>query len=346
MLDPPEDIPNTEQEERRRVFWSVYLLDRLVSCGRGRPPAIIDASCHLQLPCENDLWKRGIWRKTLSLDQMTDRTLIMPEKQGYFAHLIAVAHIMGRCAQYMMQEYNIRSPHPLWESGSDFAAIESDLLHAETYLELDSSLGEILQAHMTDEAMVDHQTMGPIIYSRALFHLCHCLLYHPFLLRRRLQACFNRPPASFLSRAFGTSWQHAQDMIQLIQDSRNRGCLFNSSFGGYCLTVAGSVLALWAHQAGDRHLLASSLLRETITYVDDIGHYWPNVKAMVCNRSSYALNLIVVWLFCLLIFPSPGLAASARSKSDPPARQPVRLATDKCNTVPRGDQHYMVHCRL
>ena len=182
-----------------------------------------------------------------------------------------------------MQEYNIRSPHPLWESGSDFAAIESDLLHAETYLELDSSLGETLQAHMTDDATVDHQTMGPIIYSRALFHLCHCLLYHPFLLRRRLQACFNRPPASFLSRAFGTSWQHARDMIQLIQDTRNRGCLFNSSFGGYCLTVAGSVLALWAHQAGDRHLLASSLLRETITYVDDIGHYWPNVKAMVCQ---------------------------------------------------------------
>lgn len=291
MLDPPAHLSITEQEERRRVFWSVYLLDRLVSCGRGRPPAIVDASCHLQLPCEDDVWERGIWKKTLSLDQMTDRTLVMPEKQGKFARLIAMAHIMGRCAQYMMQEFNIRSPHPLWESGSDFAAIESDLLHAENYLELQTPLEYMLAAHITAEGAVNHQKTGPIIYSRAIFHLCHCLLHHPFLLRRRLEACLNPPPASFLARAFRTSWQHAQQMAQLIHDTRNCGGLFNSSFGGYCLTVAGSVLALWSHRAqAEEHLLACSLLEKTISYVDDIGHYWPNVKEMV-------RGLIFVWIF-------------------------------------------------
>ena len=282
MLEPSAYLPVVEQEERRRVFWSVYLLDRLVSCGRGRPPAIVDASCHLQLPCEDDLWNGGIWKKTLSLDQMTDRTPVMPERQSMSARLIATSHIMGRCAQYTMQEFNIRSPHPLWESGSDFAAIESDLLHAETYLEIQIPLARMLSAHVTAEGAVNHQQAGPVIYSRALFHLCHCLLYHPFLLRRRLEACLNPPPASFLSRAFRTSWQHAQQMVQLIGDTRACGGLFISSFGAYCLTVAGSILALWAHRdKAEERLLACSLLQETITYVSDIGNYWQNVKVMV-----------------------------------------------------------------
>lgn len=291
MLNPPADLPITEQEERRRVFWSVYLLDRLVSCGRGRPPAIVDASCHLQLPCDDDLWKRGMWRETLSLDQMTDRTLVSPEKQGTFARLIATAHIMGRCAQYTMQEFNIRSPHPLWESSSDFAAIESDLLHAENYLELQFSLEHVLSAHVTAEGAVDHQETGPIIYSRAIFHLCHCLLHHPFLLRQRLQACLNPPPASFLARAFRTSWQHAQQMVHLVEDTRRCGGLFNSSFGGYCLTVAGSVLALWTHRdQADDYLLACSLLQKTISFVEDIGNYWQNVRGMVSHTTLFLLN--------------------------------------------------------
>lgn len=316
MLDPPAYLPVIEQEERRRVFWSVYLLDRLVSCGRGRPPAIVDASCHLQLPCEDDLWKCGIWKKTLSLDQMTDRTLVMPERQSKFARLIATSHIMGRCAQYTMQEFNIRSPHPLWESGSDFAAIESDLLHAENYLELQFPLEQMLSAHITAEGTLDHQQTGPIIYSRAWFHLCHCLLYHPFLLRRRLEACFNPPPASFLSRAFRTSWQHAQQMVQLTEDTRRCGGLFVSSFSGYCLTVAGSILALWAHRdQAEEQLLARSLLEKTISYVDGIGEYWPNVKVMV-STPQFPSH----WWLVSHTRPSQGIVTAARSGPDSPAR--------------------------
>jgi Fungal specific transcription factor domain len=52
IIDTATDLSYADQGERRRVFWSVYLFDCLVSCGRGRPPAILDASCQLQLPCD------------------------------------------------------------------------------------------------------------------------------------------------------------------------------------------------------------------------------------------------------------------------------------------------------
>jgi hypothetical protein len=34
MLEPTANLSDVDQEERRRVFWSIYLLDKLTSVGR------------------------------------------------------------------------------------------------------------------------------------------------------------------------------------------------------------------------------------------------------------------------------------------------------------------------
>ena len=39
MNEPNPSLPYEDQEERRRVFWSIYILDKLCSCGRARPAA-------------------------------------------------------------------------------------------------------------------------------------------------------------------------------------------------------------------------------------------------------------------------------------------------------------------
>lgn len=48
--DASSNMNDVEREEHRRVFWSVYLLDKLVSCGRARPPAVLNAG-----KCPNSL---------------------------------------------------------------------------------------------------------------------------------------------------------------------------------------------------------------------------------------------------------------------------------------------------
>ena len=307
MLDAAPHLEYAEQEERRRVFWSVYILDRLVSCGRGRPPAIVDASCLLQLPCDDFVWKEGLWKKTLSLDELANRMLDTPERQGGFAQVVVMAHTLGRSAQYMLQEYNIRSRHPPWDPSSDFAAIGSDLLHLETHLEMQKSLREKLVPYITNNGIVDHQSTGPILFSRALFHLCYCLLNHPFLLRRRIDTSQKLAPASFLSRAFTLGWQHAQYMIELICDARSQGCVFQASFSGYCATFAGSIAALQTHHEDlVMRGKAQALLQETIAYLEDVGHYWHNVSSMVSLSSKYSIpsqplrfNMFAVYLLHL-----------------------------------------------
>ncbi|KAF5686543.1 zn 2cys6 transcription factor [Fusarium circinatum] len=281
MLENAGHLSYSQQEERRRVFWSVYLLDRLVSCGRGRPPAIVDASCHLQLPCDESIWREGLWAKTQSLDEMTNRTLSISQRQCPLAQVIAIAQILGRCAQYVLQDFNIRGPHPPWDPGSDFAGIESDLLHFEAYLEIQRPIDEILTPYVLAEGVVDSQSSGPIIFSRALFHLCYCLLNHPFLLRRRINTCRNLAPVSFIKRSSDLAWLHAQQMMVLIRESRKLGCSFHASSSGYAVTVAGSIIALRTY---DEHSPTSQeahiLLDEALGYLDIIGHHWSNASTL------------------------------------------------------------------
>ena len=291
MLENATYLPYAEQEERRRVFWSVYLLDRLVSCGRGRPPAIVDASCHVQVPCDESTWRDGLWAKTQSLDEMTNRTLSVAQRQGPFAQVIAIAHVLGRCAQYVLQDFNIRGPHPPWDPGSDFAGIESDLLHFEAYLEIQRPVSEMLEPHISAEGVVDSQSTGPIIFSRALFHLCYCLLNHPFLLRRRINTCRNLAPISFIQRSSDMAWLHAQQMMALIREARKSGCSFHSSSSGYAVTVAGSIIALRTYDADSiASEQAQVLLEEALLYLDMIGQHWSNVRTMVmCPTSRFAV---------------------------------------------------------
>ena len=292
MLENATHLPYAEQEERRRVFWSVYLLDRLVSCGRGRPPAIVDASCHVQVPCDESIWRDGLWAKTQSLDEMTNRTLSVAQRQGPFAQVIAIAHVLGRCAQYVLQDFNIRGPHPPWDPGSDFAGIESDLLHFEAYLEIQRPVSEMLEPHISAEGAVDNQSTGPIIFSRALFHLCYCLLNHPFLLRRRINTCRNLAPISFIQRSSDMAWLHAQQMMTLIREARKSGCSFHSSSSGYAVTVAGSIIALRTYDADSiASEQAQILLEEALLYSDIIGQHWSNVRTMVmCPASRFAVS--------------------------------------------------------
>ncbi|KIW04919.1 hypothetical protein, variant [Verruconis gallopava] len=294
MLEPPAHLPYADQEERRRVFWSVYLLDRLVSCGRGRPPAIVDACCQLQLPCDEQMWRDGLWQQTLTLDELANRTSRNSQRQGCFAHVIVMAYTVGRTAQYMLQEFNIRSRYPPWDPASDFAAIEADLIHLECRLELDRPLSEVLAPHISPEGRVDYQSTGPIIFARVLLHLCYCMLTHPFLLRRRLEMGNISAPSSFLARMFDTGWRHAQSMVELFKEANENMCTFRSSFSGYCILIAGSIAALYAHNEDSSvRLKASNLLQEAILYLQDTGRYWRNVSTMALILQQAAENTLM-----------------------------------------------------
>ena len=57
FLQPCKDW--CELEERRRVFWNVFLMDRFCSAATGCNLSITSADVKRRLPCEGALWEEG-----------------------------------------------------------------------------------------------------------------------------------------------------------------------------------------------------------------------------------------------------------------------------------------------
>ncbi|GAD93729.1 hypothetical protein NECHADRAFT_44766 [Paecilomyces variotii No. 5] len=291
MMDANTNISLADQEERRRVFWSLYLLDRIVSCGRARPPAILEASCQLQLPCDEDAWKAGVWQQTDTLDQLSNKALLNRDNIGPFALVVIMAYILSRAAQYMLQEYNIRSRDPPWDPNSDFASISSDLLYIESQFELQNPVKELMTDNSKGKGTVDLTTYGLAVFSRALFYLCHCLLNHPFLLRHRLDISGTRPPETFLSRSFDFGRLCAKRLTRHLRDAQAAGCRLNASFYGYCAVVAGAIQALYLHST-DKDIQRESIecVQLNLQTLEEVGEYWMNVSTMSDALTQFSLD--------------------------------------------------------
>lgn len=287
MKEPSEALSNVEREEQRRVFWSIYLLDKLVSCGKSRPPAISDEDCQVQLPCDEQTFRNGGQKRTATLDQLHRWDAESLSTCGNFALALLVGSALGRCARYVLHERR-RGEIPPWESTSNMASINSFLLLVESHLQVDDrSIEEIIADNKltTGDDGIDHQAIGHVIFAHAVFHLCHILLNHPFLLRLHLPELSDGAPPSFLSRAFRTGAEHARKLANFLVDAAKSGCHVASSFYAYSVAVAGSVLVLHFHAAQNKRPQRCAELEESIQHIidtlDRMGLFWRHASKMV-----------------------------------------------------------------
>ena len=279
MMDDHNTTSEIDKEERRRAFWSLYLLDRLVCCGRARPPAVLEASCHLSLPSDERAWRAGIQSENRKFESISYRGIGV-EKFPSFAMVVIMASILSRTAQYMLQDYNIKSREPPWDQNSDYAAINCELLSFERHFEFDSIQTILLDCY--EDGIIDQGIVGSIIFSHALFYLCHCLLNQPFLLRRRLESSSLKVPQTFLRRAMTSSREYSKRLIYFLRDSKQVGCNILASFYGYCILTAGVIQALQLNST-DSIIQQESIecLSICTPILEDISHHWPNNISLV-----------------------------------------------------------------
>ncbi|KAL1887171.1 hypothetical protein Sste5346_010382 [Sporothrix stenoceras] len=279
----------SEEEERRRTFWSIYLLDKLVSCGQGRPPAIADEDCHVQLPCTQDAFNSGIIPKTadtlhalLGWNTTPDGTSVVGSA---FRLVVLSGSALGRCARYGLHQRDVEDALP-WDSKSEFASHGSTLLLVENHLQAEMQpVDSLADRHRRADGTVDHDVTSHIVFARTLYHLAYCLLNHSFLLRLRVQKLKCRIPPNFLTQASEVCLKHARELIELLRSATAAGLHVQSSFYAYSIAVAGSLLSLGANEARLAHLEPDGKIvaayQLSLSMLQKIGQIWEHASKMV-----------------------------------------------------------------
>jgi hypothetical protein len=137
-------------------------------------------------------------------------------------------------------------------------------------------LSDILHGSVQADSTIDQQEIGHLIFAHTIFHLCHCLLNHPFLVRRWLKPFGTKAPASFSSRTLQDGREHAKQLMDLLQQAADRGWRVDSSFYAYCIGVAGGIHSLAAHFDQNRGRQSDHMhyLQQSIDSLEKLAKHW------------------------------------------------------------------------
>ncbi|KAF2207630.1 hypothetical protein CERZMDRAFT_23816, partial [Cercospora zeae-maydis SCOH1-5] len=282
--EPDPDAPNWQQEEYRRVFWSVYLLDRFFACGNARPVSILDSDCTVRLPCHEEAFRLG----SRVSDTPTLAILLAPWQAKLdslrlldsFAIMILMTSLLGRTVRY--EALDDSPTVPCWVMGSEFADIASLLMSFESTHELGAQdLSQHVNALFGTYEGFDRQRVGHFVWARALYHLCGAILYRPshiYKHRRRWQGTF---PLSFARDALDRCQRHTAHLTDILRTVQSTGCCARGSSLGYVASCAASMHKIFLHSSDDFVALkAADGVDTCLKFLQQSPVTWPNYHLM------------------------------------------------------------------
>lgn len=283
--EPSSTLPTWLQEEYRWTFWSVYLLDRLVSCSPQHKPAVQDADCTLDLPRQPAGLQGGDdLRAKITLTSLHNRTNSVAniDQAG---HLILVASALGRVQKYSLRSSRSPQPYPPWDFRSEFASIKTALMTFESrsslvWARFDEVLDE--EALKAAENGTSAETMGILCFSHGVYFTCQCILNHPFITNRILSSQDEAVPFTFIRSTLLASRENAVKLTMLLLYLlRKRICL--TSFFGYCAVCAGVIHRLFMRDRDPTIQETSCRMYDlTLQFLREAPVRWQSYRRMVC----------------------------------------------------------------
>ncbi|KAL2833303.1 type I 3-dehydroquinase-domain-containing protein [Aspergillus cavernicola] len=240
-----------EREMRRRLFWTVYVMDRFLTCGSKRPCLVADHSILVRLPTSSSSGSNpgDIFNPVgPNIPYSSDRR---KTTGSCSALLVDISRILGVTHRYLAAGGVKGDSHFPWHALSNLSKIrqELDLWAAGTH-DLFASI----------EALFGHPESTLLLLSKLIYHLVHCLLYRPFLPIDLAELRGSGQHQSWQIEATTLCFSHANAIAELVELARHAPRIEWPALVAYCLTVAGTVHIHGAHYHGrrDGEVFASS----------------------------------------------------------------------------------------
>ena len=282
-LNPPQDW--TDQEERRRVFWTVFLLDRFGSITMGWNTSLTSIDVHQRLPCDGILWRKqeavttpylGIWDKStggignigaralqghdadptsLELDRRTSRTAPYPAARasetdvsriGAFAYCVEATESMSRVTTYFLQQrLDPNDPEEVSAWVARFKELDLRLVHWKMFLPQKWKSNVPKQASRMDPNL----TLAHVTHNASTILLHQLIAYPPLSwpFRKRLPSVWSAETCCLAGMEISTiTKKYLENTPQTLP--------LASSFA-FCVFIAARLMLIhWKHDTQNRHL--------------------------------------------------------------------------------------------
>ncbi|KAG2420614.1 hypothetical protein HFD88_000227 [Aspergillus terreus] len=243
---PSQSLPATERETRRRLFWTVYVMDRFLTCGSKRPCLIADHSIVLRLPATDS--ETGEFFNPVGPNiQYGD---VRRKGSGAAALLVDITRILGVTHRYLAAGGVKGDSHFPWHSLSNLSKIRQELdIWAAGTQDLFASI----------EALFGHPESTLLLLSKLIYHLVHCLLYRPFLPIDLVELRGTGQHQSWQIEATTLCFSHANAIAELAELARHAPRVEWPDLVAYCVCTAGTVHVHGVHYHGrEGEVFASS----------------------------------------------------------------------------------------
>lgn len=280
-LGPAKDW--ADQEERRRVFWNVFLLDRFCSITMGWNTSLTSIDVHQRLPCDGILWRKqeavltpylGIWDKstggignmsaasarrgsqsTLEMDHQGQTTgpyssHRQPETDvsriGAFAYCVEATESMSRVTTYFLQQrINPNDPEAVNSWLSRFKELDLRLVHWKMFLPQKWKPNVPKQASRMDPNL----TLAHITHNASTILLHQLIAWPPpsWPFRKRLPSVWSVETCRSAGIEIST--------ITRKYLENTPGMLPITSPFGFCVYIAARMMLVhWHHDPSNHHL--------------------------------------------------------------------------------------------
>ncbi|KAK5787651.1 hypothetical protein VI817_010148 [Penicillium citrinum] len=245
------NLANSEKEIRRRLFWSVYIMDRFITCGSPRPCLIADHSIVLRLPAwsphsaglsvDGELFHVGP-----NIQYSADSRRKTPSAASL---LIDITRILGVTNRYLAAGGVKGDSHFPWHALSNLSKIRQ---------ELDIWATGTQDVFASIEALFGHPESTTLLLSKLIYHLVHCLIYRPFLPIDLVELRGTGQHQSWQIEATNLCFSHSNAIAELVELGRNSPLIEWPAFVGYCVCTAGTVHVHGVHYKGQEGEVFSS----------------------------------------------------------------------------------------
>ncbi|KAJ5915124.1 hypothetical protein N7454_011236 [Penicillium verhagenii] len=289
MLEPPSSLPELERDERRNLFWSLYLLDRFVCCSFQRPPAIHDSDCLLNLPTHYRSEKR---LPSITLHELfNEKVRNLSPRSGMFGISVALAACLGRTTKFMMNKSETTSP---WSSGSEHYKIHRDLEYLKHLAVKNGPIpGALSQSRpQSDTPMPDREQIAHMVLSHTLYHLSLCILNHPFLIGLKIDSRSRSDmPLMWLEDTRKRCLSHAGSLITVLVEAKAAGYMPVTSVYSYSMVLASTIhgLFMYCDDSSIRHSSAE-YLKPAFEYLNEMSDLWDNAQIMSSALDNFILQ--------------------------------------------------------